>query len=136
MLHAGLGDEYLATLEPWKAMLANGLTTWQENPEPTRSDSHAWSSHPNYDLLTIVAGIAPSEPSFHSVRIEPHLGGLRHVQAEMPSPRGLVAVTYDASQTVMKATINLPAGLPGTLVWQGAVHTLHAGSQVLDLPRP
>ncbi len=136
MLHAGLGDEYLPTLGPWKAMLANGLTTWQENPEPTRSDSHAWSSHPNYDLLTVVAGISPSEAGFHSVRLEPHLGGLRHVHAELPTPHGLVAVDYEVSSTAMKATINLPAGLPGTLVWQGSVHTLHAGSQVLDLPRP
>lgn len=135
MLHAGLGDEYLATLEPWKAMLANGLTTWQENPEPTRSDSHAWSSHPNYDLLTIVVGISPSELGFHGVRIEPHLAGLRHLQAEMPSPVGLIAVTYDVSATGMKATINLPAGLPGTLVWEGSVHTLHAGLQILNLPR-
>jgi len=50
--HAGMGDRYLELLGPWKEMLALGLTTWAEMPEPTRSDSHAWSAHPNYDLLT------------------------------------------------------------------------------------
>ena len=38
-------------------MLQLGLTTWAEKPEPTRSDSHAWSAHPNYGLLaTIIFG--------------------------------------------------------------------------------
>ena len=49
--HAGMDDLYLQTLGPWRHMLSLGLTTWAEQPEPTRSDAHAWSSHPNYDLL-------------------------------------------------------------------------------------
>jgi alpha-L-rhamnosidase len=80
LVHSGLGDRYRDTLGPWKTMIANGLTTWAEQPEPTRSDSHAWSAHPNYDLLTIVAGILPASPDFATVRVEPHLGGLRHVE--------------------------------------------------------
>jgi hypothetical protein len=47
MEHAGLADFYLQTLEPWHAMLARGLTTWAETVDPTRSDDHAWSAHPN-----------------------------------------------------------------------------------------
>jgi hypothetical protein len=39
--HAGMGDEYLKLLGPWKEMLRLGLTTWVETPEPTRSDAHA-----------------------------------------------------------------------------------------------
>ena len=37
-------------------MLDLGLTTVPEKPEPTRSDSHAWSAHPNYGLLATVLG--------------------------------------------------------------------------------
>jgi alpha-L-rhamnosidase len=55
--HAGLGNLYLPQLAPWYNMLDLGLSTWAETPEPTRSDCHAWSASPNYDLLTIVAGI-------------------------------------------------------------------------------
>ena len=62
--HAGLGDMYLDELVPWRDMLKLGLSTWAEKPEPTRSDSHAWSASPNYDLLTIVAGIRPGAPGF------------------------------------------------------------------------
>ena len=76
MKTAGLGDDYLLRLGPWRKMLDLGLTTWAETPEPTRSDSHAWSAHPNYDLLTTVAGVEPATPGFATVRIQPHLGTL------------------------------------------------------------
>ena len=66
-------------------MLDLGLTTWAETPEPTRSDSHAWSAHPNYDLLTTVAGVEPATPGFATVRIQPHLGTL--TRRRRPSPR-------------------------------------------------
>ena len=56
----GPGRRYLERLGPWRQMLDLGLTTWAETPEPTRSDSHAWSAHPNYDLLTTVAGVEPA----------------------------------------------------------------------------
>ena len=65
---AGLGQRYLATLAPWHTMLALGLTTTPEYADPTRSDTHAWSAHPILDLLTIVAGIHPSEPGFSRVK--------------------------------------------------------------------
>ena len=63
---------YVERLEPWRGMLAMGLTTVPETPEPTRSDSHAWSAHPNYGLLATVLGVRPAEPGFRSVRIAPH----------------------------------------------------------------
>src|SRR4029078_4709836 len=54
---AGLADRYIEELAPWKRMLALGLTSAPENPEPTRSDTHAWSAHPNYGLLATVLGV-------------------------------------------------------------------------------
>jgi alpha-L-rhamnosidase len=59
---AGLANLYLGQLEPWREMLRLGLTTTLEEPEPSRSDSHAWSAHPNYHLLATVLGIRPAEP--------------------------------------------------------------------------
>ena len=84
--HAGMGDQYLNLLGPWRQMLSLGLSTWAESPEPTRSDSHAWSAHPNYDLLTVVAGIRPSGPGFKSVVITPQLGTLNEVSGRNANP--------------------------------------------------
>jgi hypothetical protein len=53
---AGLGDCYVEQLGPWRRMLDLGLTTVPET-EPTRSDSHAWSAHPNYGLLATLDGV-------------------------------------------------------------------------------
>jgi len=131
--HAGMGDDYLRLLGPWRMMLSLGLTTWAESPEPTRSDSHAWSAHPNYDLLTIVAGIHPKSSGFRTIEIEPHLGILKHVDATMPTPKGPVAVEYQKVANGVSARITLPAGTAGNLIWKGAKLALHEGVQQLSL---
>lgn len=115
LIHAGLGNRYLKTLGPWKAMLANGLTTGAERQEPTRSDSHAYSAHPNYGLLSTVAGIVPASPEFKSVRIEPRLGPLKHVEVTPPTPQGAIALVADLNQPESNATASLPAGMSATL---------------------
>jgi hypothetical protein len=132
--HAGMGDQYLDLLKPWRDMVALGLTTWAEQPEPTRSDSHAWSAHPNFDFLTIVAGIRPKSPGFSSVSIEPHLGVLRNVVSAMPTPRGMVEVNYVSKSSGVSAEINLPSNVAGELVWKGKILNLHPGHQQLVLP--
>jgi alpha-L-rhamnosidase len=132
--HAGLGDKYLDLLTPWHTMVNLGLTTWAEQPEPTRSDSHAWSAHPNYDFLTIVAGLRPKAPGFSSVRIEPHLGSLHHVLASLPTPHGLIEVNYSSSETKVSAEISLPNNMNGELIWKGKTFDLRSGRQKLLLP--
>ncbi|HTR64891.1 MAG TPA: alpha-L-rhamnosidase C-terminal domain-containing protein [Terriglobales bacterium] len=132
--HAGMGDRYLDLLGPWHQMVSLGLTTWAENPEPTRSDSHAWSAHPDYDLLTIVAGLRPRVPGFSSVVIEPHLGKLRHVSAALPHPKGMIETEYTLQAGGVDAQISLPAGVSGELVWKGKTLKLHEGNQKLTLP--
>lgn len=133
LVHAEMGDRYLDTLGPWKQMLSDGLTTWAETPPPSRSDSHAWSAHPNYDLLTTVAGISPASPNFSSVRIEPRLGSLQRLKAAMPTPRGLVSVAIETGGTKPNALITLPDGLEGTFVWKGKQHPLKAGTRTIAL---
>jgi alpha-L-rhamnosidase len=131
--HAGMGDEYLKLLDPWRVMVALGLTTWAEQPEPTRSDSHAWSAHPNYDLLTIVAGVRPQSPGFAAVTIEPHLGALKHVSCSVPHPKGMIDTKYDRNHDGVTAEVTLPSGLSGEFVWQGKTSALHPGKQILQL---
>lgn len=125
--HVGMGDSYLQLLRPWWQMVELGLSTWAESPEPTRSDSHAWSAHPNFDLLTIVAGIRPESAGFGKVRITPHLAGLQRLEAGMPTPRGMVQVRF----TNEEAEVTLPAGMDGELDWGGKVVALHPGNQTV-----
>jgi hypothetical protein len=132
--HVGLGDRYLDLLKPWEDMIALGLTTWAEQPEPSRSDSHAWSAHPNFDFLTIVAGIRPKAPGFSSVTIEPHLGRLRSVASTFPTPKGAVEVKYATTPSGIAAEVILPQNVDGELIWKGQINILHSGQQKMLLP--
>jgi len=130
---AGRGDDYLSQLGPWRTMLDLGLTTFAEKPEPTRSDCHAWSASPVYELLATVCGIEPASPGFATVRIEPHLGILQRVDGVVPHPAGEIKASYRREGDGLKATLTLPAGVTGSFVWKGKTTSLHAGQQIIRL---
>jgi len=125
--HAGLADEYLGSLDPWRKLLPLHFSTWPEIPGNTRSDSHAWTAHPIYDLLTLVAGIEPASPGFASVRIAPHLGALPPLTATYPHPQGEIKVEYQRQGEELAATITLPGTLSGSFVFKGQTYPLKPG---------
>jgi hypothetical protein len=142
--HAGLADQYLASIAPWRKLLPLHFSTWPETPAPTRSDSHAWSAHPIYDLLTLVAGIEPASPGFATVRIAPHLGGLPSLTANYPHPQGNIKVEYHYTGphgdprikggSTFHAQINLPGSLTGTFEFGGRSWPLKPGVNRIDIP--
>ena len=125
--HAGMADEYLRSLDPWRKLLPLHFSTWPEIPGDTRSDSHAWTSHPIYDLLTLVAGIEPSSPAFATVRIAPHLGNLPALSATFPHPEGNISVNYVRHGASLDATIELPGKLKGDFILGGKTQQLKPG---------
>jgi alpha-L-rhamnosidase len=131
--YAGMADLYYGSLKPWRGMINNGLTTFAEQPDPTRSDCHAWSSSPNYDFFATLAGINPSSAGFRTVRIEPAMGELKEVNAKMPHPDGEIRVSLKRIGMSVTAEINLPDKLTGQFVWQGKVAELHGGFQKIQL---
>jgi alpha-L-rhamnosidase len=126
----GLGDRYLEQLEPWRQMLKNGLTTWAETADPTRSDCHAWGASPNFELLRTVAGIDSMAPGFARVRVAPNLGKLTQVHARMPHPKGESTCAGEA-RAKLTADVELPAGVTGEFEWAGTKKALAAGKNRL-----
>jgi hypothetical protein len=129
-----MADQYLASLAPWRALLPLHFSTWPETPGETRSDSHAWSAHPIYDLLTLVAGIEPASPGFVSVRIAPHLGDLPSLIAQYPHPQGNISVGYRRNGSALDATITLPGTLTGTFIFHNRNYLLHPGINKISAP--
>jgi alpha-L-rhamnosidase len=125
--HAGLGDEYLRSIGPWRKLLPLHFSTWPEIPGDTRSDSHAWSAHPAYDFLTLVAGIEPASPGFATVRIAPHFGALTSIVATYPHPQGNIEVSLQRNGADLTGTVTLPGSLTGTFVHDGNSQTLKPG---------
>jgi hypothetical protein len=133
---AGLADRYIEQLAPWRKMLQLGLTSAPENPEPTRSDTHAWAAHPNYGLLATVLGVRPSSPGFHTVVIAPALGPLRHAEGRVPHPFGDIEVSLTREgDGGLRADVTLPRGLTGELTWHGEHRHLRSGRQTVQIGR-
>ncbi len=134
MRKVGMGNLYVSNLKPWYDMINIGLTTFAENPEPTRSDCHAWSSSPNYHLLSLVCGITPADYGFKKVRIEPNLGVLKEVHGKVPHPNGLIEVSVKKnSKNKFDANITLPKGLTGVFVCEGKEYKLNEGKNNLSI---
>jgi hypothetical protein len=133
----GEGDRYLGLLGDWESMLSRGLTTFAERYEqpgnPSRSDCHAWSSSPNFEIFRTVLGIDTAAPGFQRVRIRPFLGPLERVSGSIPHPKGEVSVTLERAGTRLRAEVTLPAGVTGDFAWRGAQHPLTAGSNVFTV---
>lgn len=122
--HAGRADRYLALLDTWRGLLALDYTTWPEERGDTRSDTHAWSAHPTADLLELVAGVRPDAPGFARLRIEPHLGDLKRLDATAATPAGPVEVRYRRRGGRLEVEVRKPAALPGVFIWRGQQHPL------------
>lgn len=127
LAHAGMADDYLQSLDPWRKLLPLHFSTWPETPGETRSDSHAWSAHPIYDLLTLVAGIQPASPGFKTVRIAPHMGSLTSLSATYPHPNGDIQVKYQRRGVRLTAEITLPPKTTGSFLWGNKTFALHPG---------
>jgi len=111
-------------------MLALGLTSTPENPEPTRSDTHAWAAHPNYGLLATVLGVRPASAGFRTVRIAPALGPLHRAEGRVAHPRGDIDVKLErVGDAGVHGVVTLPAGVTGTFEWAGKRLPLRSGRQ-------
>lgn len=126
----GMGDEYLQELQPWYDMLDLGLTTFAEKPDPTRSDCHAWSASPNYDLLATVAGIRPAAPGFKQVAIQPSPGAMEQFAASMPHPAGMITLQYNQTAEGARFSVALPKGISGTFTYKDQLQTITGGKVV------
>lgn len=127
---AGMAHLYYEQLQPWRDMLAMGLTTFAENPEPTRSDCHAWSASPNYDFLATLCGIEPDSAGFARIKIQPAPGALTTVQASMPHPDGTIQVSLQRKgRNGIQGVIDLPPHTTGRFIWHNKEIPLKAGSQ-------
>ncbi len=134
MKSAGLGDLYVEQLKYWRDMLSIGLTTFAERPEPSRSDCHAWSASPNYDLLATVCGIMPDAPGFAAALIQPHPGPLQWIKGEMPHPQGTIRVELERKgEQGISGKVVLPDGVKGRFVWKGKQIKLRGGSQDINV---
>ena len=112
----------------WFGLREKGFRTTPESPEPTRSDCHAWGSHPLFHILASLAGIRPEAPGFSLVRIEPQPGPLRRLQGSVPHPKGSVSVDLRLSDdNLWHGMVSTPEDIPGILAINGQERSWNGG---------
>jgi len=131
----GRGDLFLQRLDLWRGFVAQDLKTPLEAPGDARSDCHAWGSHPLYHCITGLAGIRPTSSGFGAIDVAPCPGGLKRIEASIPTPRGMVSsnLEFDGGGMV-RGTVVMPEGLPATFKWRGASRRLDAGINAINMP--
>lgn len=69
--------------DPWRQMLANNLTTWEEDDVRQRSDCHAWGSVPIYEYCTELAGVQPISAGCKRLLFKPRLNLSEGIDAKV-----------------------------------------------------
>lgn len=78
--------------KPWQRMLANNLSTWEEDDVRQRSDCHAWGSVPLYEYCTELAGISPIAPGAVKILFKPRLRLSEAIEAKIAVGKDNVAI--------------------------------------------
>lgn len=131
----GRGDLIVARMDFWKDLVKQGLKTPVEMPGDTRSDCHAWGSHPLFHLHASVAGIRPASAGFRTVRIAPQPGPLPKLATRTPHPDGFVSVELNFKDGDCRGTVDLPVGITGIFVWGSKELALKGGVNKIDFAR-
>lgn len=116
---AGCYDLFWAQLNHWKDVLRWNFTTFPEVPSPDcRSDCHAWSASPLYELLACVLGVQPGAPGFRSLILRPHPGPLPRAAGRACAGDQMVDVRWEVrpnQRLHLEFTLERP--LPVTIHW-------------------
>lgn len=129
----GRGDLIVDRMGFWKDLVKQGLKTPVEMPGDTRSDCHAWGSHPLFHLHASVAGVRPASPGFRTVRIAPQPGKLPSIVSRTPHPDGFIALNLKFASQHCSGSVELPSGITGTFFWKGKEQKLNSGANTIDL---
>ncbi len=125
-LRFGRSDAFMARLEDWREMLGCGVSTALENPEPVRSDCHAWSAHPAYHAVASLAGVRPAAPGFRRFAIRPLPAVFPRLRGEVPHPAG-GAIVFELNFEAKCFAVTLPEECDGSFEYAGQSFVLRSG---------
>jgi hypothetical protein len=102
-------------------------------PGDTRSDCHAWGSHPLFHLHASVAGVRPTSPGFRTVSIAPLPGKLPKIVSRTPHPDGFIALDLTFDGDLCHGSVELPPAITGVFFWRGKEQRLNSAMNTISL---
>ncbi|KAJ5174586.1 Bacterial alpha-L-rhamnosidase [Penicillium canariense] len=103
---------------PWRKMLANNLSTWEEDDVRQRSDCHAWGSVPIYEYCTEVAGVQPIAAGSAKIFFKPRLRLTQALEAKVALGRDNLATVSWKSGSDNEKIVELRLEKPVEVVSQ------------------
>ncbi len=104
-------------LNDWIALLELDCTTCPETPRQSRSECHAWSALPMYEMMRTMAGVTAEGIGWEHVRIAPHPMDLEDLQGKAVTPKGDISFRYEKAGGVWRYLVELPEGLEATFCY-------------------
>jgi hypothetical protein len=106
----------------WGYMLANGPgTMWEligpyggQPTDRTPSFDAGWSSGAAPALTQYVLGVTPTSPGFRTFTVTPHPGDLRFAGGDVPTPYGVIHVSWEQTAEDLLLRVVAPPGTTWT----------------------
>ncbi|HCE45062.1 MAG TPA: hypothetical protein DET40_16095 [Lentisphaeria bacterium] len=115
MSNLGYGKESIDFIrQKWSPMLSTG-TTWEgfDWEEPAGgSCSHAWTGHPSFHFVNILAGIRQRGVAWGEIEFAPvFVDGIDSAEASVPSPKGAIKARWKRNGGRVDAEVIIPSGV-------------------------
>jgi len=123
MAARGYGKEVIDFIRrKWSPMLATG-TCWEGfdwDETAGSSACHAWTAHPSSHFVNILAGVTQIAAGWTRIRFAPQfVEGIDNARATIPSPNGLIVVSWRRHSGAIRAELSIPAGVTAEIVLPG-----------------
>lgn len=130
---AGRYDLTKQQMDWWIDLIKEHCTTCPETPVNSRSECHAWSALPMYELMCVIAGIRSRQPGEQSYIIRPHMDYVPDLCGEMITDQGMIAFDYRRQGDLWEYRITVPQGCDVYFEKKdGEKVRLSAGTQVVE----
>ncbi|KAI3284819.1 CAZyme family CBM67 and GH78 [Penicillium roqueforti] len=97
---------------PWRGMLANNLSTWEEDDVRQRSDCHAWGSVPIYEYCTELAGVQPVAAGSSKIFFRPRLRLAEALEAKVALGKdnlAMISWKLSGNEKIVELSLEKPA---------------------------
>ncbi|MEK6794761.1 MAG: alpha-L-rhamnosidase C-terminal domain-containing protein [Spirochaetota bacterium] len=134
MVKRGYGREVIDFIrKKWSPMLVSG-TTWEgygwSDGKAGGTVSHAWTAHPSFHLVNILAGVSQTGPAWTSVRVAPQfVDGIDNARALIPSPKGDICASWKRTGNAAEFSLSIPAGVTANVELPGVKKTVRGPAE-------
>lgn len=100
----------------WIRLPEEHCVTCPETPANSRSECHAWSALPMYELLSVIAGIRRESGNPAHVDICPHMDYVPDLEGRVITEYGAIEFSYTPTEHGMCYEVLLPEGMSGSFI--------------------